>query len=82
MYRYKDTSILVGSYLDSVQIVSFLTSSDFSHIYEDTNNLVGSYLDSLQIVPYNHEKLQTIPADTNDSEKLFLVVLGEPVGPN
>ena len=64
---------LVGSYLDGVKIVPFLTSSGFSHIYEDTNTLVSSYLDRLQIVPYIHQKQQPIPADalSNDSEALF-----------
>ena len=63
----------VGSYLDSVQILPFFTSSGFSHIYEDTNTLVGSYLDSVQIVPYNHKKHHTLPADVlpSASEDLF-----------
>ena len=67
--RKEDTKTLVGSYLDSVQMVIFFTSSGFSNIYEDTNTLVGSYLDSGQIVPYNHQKHHPIPADVlpNDS---------------
>ena len=71
--RKEDTKTLVGSYLDSVQIVPFFTSSGFSHIYENTNTLVGSYLDSRQIVPYNHQKQQTLPADVipSASEDLF-----------
>ena len=61
--RKEDTKTLLGSYLDSVQMVIFFTSSGFSNIYEDTNTLVGSYLDSGQIVPYNHQKHHTLPAD-------------------
>ena len=74
--RKEDTKTLVGSYLDSVQIVPFFTSSGFSHIYEDTNTLVGSYLDSVQIVPYNPKKHHSIPADVlpNDREALLQFV--------
>ena len=72
---------LIGSYLDTVQIVPFSTSSDFSHIYEDTNTLVGSYLDSVQIVPYNHQKHHPIPADAlpNESMALFAIMHGKQI---
>ena len=73
--RKEDTKTLVGSYLDSVQMVIFFTSSGFSNIYEDTNTLGGSYLDSGQIVPHNHQKHHTLPADVlpSASEDLFTI---------
>ena len=63
-----------GSYLVSVQIVPFFTSSGFSHIYEDTNTLVRSYFDTVQIVPYNHKKHHTLPADVLPSASEDLLV--------